>query len=111
MSLHLRITIDRTRLSCPNMMALDSSRDKLESFVPHLPLSTPSRKMTETRGTFIVIEGLDRSGKSTQAEILRKRLEMEERIGAGKVKLLKFPGILSRQLLQAVFQKVMCTLR
>lgn len=40
------------------------------------------------RAPFIVIEGLDRSGKSTQASILLERLE-----SCGKlVKLFKFPG-------------------
>ena len=40
------------------------------------------------RGVFIVIEGLDRSGKSTQAAALVSRLE-ETGISA---KLMKFPG-------------------
>jgi len=40
------------------------------------------------RGPFIVIEGLDRSGKSTQTALLLARLE-----AAGiPAKLLKFPG-------------------
>jgi len=42
------------------------------------------------RGAFIVIEGLDRSGKSTQAAALCERLA-----AAGiSVKLQKFPGAL-----------------
>ena len=53
---------------------------------PPIPLSI---KM-ESRGSFIVIEGLDRSGKSTQAERLRARIA--ETNGPDKVKLLKFPG-------------------
>ena len=41
------------------------------------------------RGAFIVIEGLDRAGKSTQAATLVKRLE-----DAGmKVRAMKFPGL------------------
>jgi hypothetical protein len=40
------------------------------------------------RGAFIVIEGLDRSGKSTQADLLTKKLQ-----GLGQAKLLKFPGL------------------
>lgn len=41
-----------------------------------------------SRGAFIVIEGLDRSGKSTQAARLLARLE-----GTSKpVQLIKFPG-------------------
>ena len=39
------------------------------------------------RGAFIVIEGLDRSGKSTQADLLTKKLQ-----GLSQAKLLKFPG-------------------
>jgi len=42
-----------------------------------------------TRGAFIVFEGLDRSGKSTQAETLRQRLSIQ--LGKDKVKLIKFP--------------------
>lgn len=41
-----------------------------------------------TRGALIAIEGLDRAGKSTQCDILLKRLE-EEGI---KARLQKFPG-------------------
>ncbi|KAK7687663.1 hypothetical protein QCA50_008878 [Cerrena zonata] len=39
------------------------------------------------RGAFIVIEGLDRSGKSTQTESLIKRLEQAD----VSAKLIKFP--------------------
>ncbi|KAG8981333.1 Thymidylate kinase [Tulasnella sp. JGI-2019a] len=42
-----------------------------------------------SRGKFIVIEGLDRSGKSTQAERLLKRLGSE--LSVERVKLIKFP--------------------
>ena len=41
-----------------------------------------------TRGAFVVIEGLDRSGKSTQAARLLERLEATSK----PVQLLKFPG-------------------
>jgi hypothetical protein len=40
------------------------------------------------RGMFIVLEGLDRSGKSTQASRLEERLAKEGR----KVRGQKFPG-------------------
>ena len=40
------------------------------------------------RGAFIVLEGLDRSGKSTQAALLADRLKQE----GVDVKLMKFPG-------------------
>ncbi|KAG1817211.1 thymidylate kinase-domain-containing protein [Suillus subaureus] len=45
------------------------------------------------RGAFIVIEGLDRSGKSTQASLLHDRLQDRQDAGATtpKVVLLKFP--------------------
>lgn len=51
-----------------------------------LPVSPPTSLMA--RGAFIVIEGLDRSGKSTQALRLKERLEVEN----VRVKLIKFPG-------------------
>jgi dTMP kinase len=41
-----------------------------------------------SRGAFIVIEGLDRSGKTTQV----KRLEAELSKSGKKVKMLRFPG-------------------
>jgi dTMP kinase len=40
------------------------------------------------RGAFIVIEGLDRSGKSTQAAKLLSRLQNE----GFSAQLIKFPG-------------------
>src|SRR6267154_3778347 len=49
-------------------------------------------------GAFIVIEGLDRSGKSTQASLLHERLQDSQDAGATtppKVVLLKFPGAYS----------------
>ncbi|KAI6119210.1 thymidylate kinase-domain-containing protein [Pisolithus croceorrhizus] len=42
-----------------------------------------------TRGAFIVIEGLDRSGKSTQAAILQSRLQGHEQ--PARAVLIKFP--------------------
>lgn len=42
-----------------------------------------------TRGAFIVIEGLDRSGKSTQAAILQSRLQRGEQ--SARAVLIKFP--------------------
>lgn len=41
-----------------------------------------------TRGAFIVLEGLDRSGKSTQVGLLEKRLRAEGR----DVRVMRFPG-------------------
>lgn len=40
------------------------------------------------RGAFIVLEGLDRSGKSTQVGLLEKRLKAEGR----NVRVMRFPG-------------------
>lgn len=44
------------------------------------------------RGAFVVLEGLDRSGKTTQVKLLQSRL-----IEAGRrVQLMRFPGELIR---------------
>lgn len=44
------------------------------------------------RGAFVVLEGLDRSGKTTQVKLLQSRL-----IEAGRrVQLMRFPGELFR---------------
>ena len=43
------------------------------------------------RGTFIVIEGLDRAGKSTQVELLAKWIA-QQRGSQSRVKIRKFPG-------------------
>lgn len=40
------------------------------------------------RGALIVVEGLDRSGKSTQCNKLLEKLQKENK----KVKLIRFPG-------------------
>jgi dTMP kinase len=40
------------------------------------------------RGAFIVLEGLDRSGKTTQVKLLEQRFVEEGR----KVKMMRFPG-------------------
>ncbi|KAJ3441098.1 thymidylate kinase [Anaeramoeba flamelloides] len=44
--------------------------------------------MTTNRGAFIVFEGLDRSGKTTQTELLKKRLFEEKE----QASLFKFPN-------------------
>ena len=44
--------------------------------------------MCPRRGLFIVLEGLDRSGKSTQVDKLVQRLEND----GHKARLQKFPG-------------------
>ncbi|CAO1626016.1 unnamed protein product [Sympodiomycopsis kandeliae] len=41
------------------------------------------------RGTFIVVEGLDRAGKSTQVDLLADRLKQSE--GQDRVRIRKFP--------------------
>ena len=45
----------------------------------------PDKKL---RGAFVVVEGLDRSGKSTQVALLEERLKAE----GVPVRLVKFPG-------------------
>jgi dTMP kinase len=40
------------------------------------------------RGAFIVLEGLDRSGKTTQVKLLEERLAAEGR----QVQMMRFPG-------------------
>lgn len=49
--------------------------------------------LSSKRGAFIVMEGLDRSGKSTQASLLHNRLQDPQDAGATtpKAVLLKFP--------------------
>lgn len=46
--------------------------------------------MAHNRAPFIVVEGLDRSGKTTQTALLQERLEKE----GVRSKLMKFPGTL-----------------
>ena len=41
-----------------------------------------------SRGAFIVLEGLDRSGKTTQVKLLEQRFVEEGK----KVKVMRFPG-------------------
>ena len=43
-----------------------------------------------SRGAFIVIEGLDRSGKSTQTALLHEKIVAT--LGPTRVKMMKFPG-------------------
>lgn len=45
-------------------------------------------KQAVQRGAFIVLEGLDRSGKTTQVKLLEQRLIEEGR----PVKAIRFPG-------------------
>ena len=60
------------------------------------PPSTGERQPTPqpeaVRGALIALEGLDRSGKTTQVKLLEQRF-----VEAGKkVKVLRFPGMLIR---------------
>lgn len=48
----------------------------------------------QPRGAFIVLEGLDRSGKTTQAKTLEERLAAEGR----QVQAMRFPGMLQPSL-------------
>lgn len=47
-----------------------------------------ANESTVTRGAFVVLEGLDRSGKSTQVALLEKKLRAEGR----EVRVMRFPG-------------------
>ncbi len=57
------------------------------------------------RGAFIVIEGLDRSGKTSQTTQLKERLMKQGK----KVELIKFPGLSppfrTRRHAQSAFRK------
>lgn len=55
------------------------------------------------RGAFVVIEGLDRSGKSTQAATLLKRLQ-DSQVSA---RLMKFPGQHVHRALKDMFLTVL----
>jgi hypothetical protein len=59
--------------------------------LPTWALNPTTMSSVRSRGAFIVIEGLDRSGKTTQVATLQTRLETE----GIPVKLFKFPGILN----------------
>ncbi|ERT01331.1 dTMP kinase [Sporothrix schenckii 1099-18] len=50
-------------------------------------LPTPGSGERAVRGAFVVLEGLDRSGKTTQVELLAKRLRAEGR----DVEVMRFP--------------------
>ena len=54
-------------------------------------MSAPTSAPTKCeRGAFIVLEGLDRSGKTTQVKLLEQRFVEEGR----PVKTMRFPGML-----------------
>jgi hypothetical protein len=50
------------------------------------------KPMSTKRGAFIVIEGVDRAGKSTQATLLKERFASQS--SNCDVELIKFPGLL-----------------
>lgn len=51
-------------------------------------MATTAPREGAARGAFIVLEGLDRSGKTTQAKLLEQKL-----VEAGQpIKTMRFPG-------------------
>lgn len=57
--------------------------------VPEAAAATAAAAPAAARGAFIVLEGLDRSGKTTQVKLLQTRFAE-----AGKeVKAMRFPGM------------------
>lgn len=52
------------------------------------PAANEASTTSTKRGAFIVLEGLDRSGKTTQAKLLEQRFVEEGR----PVKVMRFPG-------------------
>lgn len=53
-------------------------------------------KTATRRGALIVVEGLDRAGKSSQCEMLRNHLSEQGHV----VKYIRFPGISASRLLK-----------
>ena len=51
--------------------------------------STGDPATSSKRGAFIVLEGLDRSGKTTQVKLLEQRFVE----GGRPVKMMRFPGM------------------
>lgn len=51
-----------------------------------------SQAQSTRRGALIVVEGLDRAGKSSQCEMLRDSLSQQ----GSPVKYIRFPGIWTR---------------
>ena len=46
---------------------------------------------TPVRGALVILEGLDRSGKTTQVQLLAKRLADEQGEGSRRVEVMRFP--------------------
>ncbi|EPE02824.1 thymidylate kinase [Ophiostoma piceae UAMH 11346] len=46
---------------------------------------------TPVRGALVILEGLDRSGKTTQGQLLAKRLANEQGEGCRRVEVMRFP--------------------
>jgi hypothetical protein len=63
--------------------------------------SSSSSTLMVSRGAFVVIEGLDRAGKTTQVATLQARLETE----GVPVKLFKFPGTTIVELTPSILNK------
>jgi dTMP kinase len=58
------------------------------SSINDLATAAIASSSTSKRGALVVLEGLDRSGKTTQVKLLEQRFVEEGK----KVKVMRFPG-------------------
>jgi dTMP kinase len=72
-----------------------TTTDRMEAITPTTPTPTTARQddaggdAGTARGALIVLEGLDRSGKTTQVKLLEQRFVEVGR----RVKVMRFPGM------------------
>lgn len=66
-----------------------SIADLLLRIIPFFRMASQSEHASTRRGALIVVEGLDRAGKSSQCEMLRDYLSSQGK----NVKYIRFPGL------------------